>query len=165
MLLTNENMAAKLVKILAENKFTITLAESCTAGLVSSLLVRTPGASSVFWGGFVTYTLEAKQRVLGIDAEMLNKYHAVSRECACAMAESARAIADSTLGLSITGLAGPQDDGYGTLIGTVWIAGAYSGVPTYARLYRFKGGRNKIRAKAAAAALRFGFDLTRHIVE
>jgi PncC family amidohydrolase len=103
--------------------------------------------------------------MLGIDSGLLNKYHAVSRECACAMAESARARANSTIALSITGLAGPKGDDSGIPVGTVWVAGAYSGIPTYARLHRFTGGRNRIRAKAAAAALQLGLELARNLVK
>ncbi|MDR0409817.1 MAG: nicotinamide-nucleotide amidohydrolase family protein [Spirochaetaceae bacterium] len=165
MLQIAETMAGRLIKLLAENRFSIALAESCTAGLVGGLLARSPGASAVFWGAFVTYTIEAKQKMLGINAEMLEKYHAASRECACAMAESARSRANSTIALSVTGIAGPQGDGSDIPVGTVWIAGAYSGVPTRARLCRFTGGRNKIRAKAVAAALKFGLELTHNLVK
>jgi PncC family amidohydrolase len=165
MLQTAEGMAARFIKLLTEKHFSVALAESCTAGLVGSLLARVPGASAVFWGDFVTYTLEAKRQMLGIDAGLLEKCHAVSRECACAMAESARSRSNSTIGLSITGLAGPQGDGSPVRVGTVWIAGAYSGVPTYARLHRFTGGRNRVRAKAAAAALQFGLELLNNLVK
>ncbi|MDR2803427.1 MAG: nicotinamide-nucleotide amidohydrolase family protein [Treponema sp.] len=165
MLQTKESMALQLIKLLSKKKFSIALAESCTAGLTGSLLARTPGASSVFWGDFVVYTIDAKQKMLGIDAGLLEKYGTVSRECACAMAESARIRANSTFALSITGLAGPLGDGSSNPVGLVWIAGAYGGIPTRAQRYRFAGNRNSIRAKAAAAALRLGLDMVNNIVD
>ena len=79
-------LAEKLIRVLGESSRTLVLAESCTAGLISDLLVRVPGASSVFWGSFVCYTMAAKISMLGLDSGRLSLYGPVSRETACDMA-------------------------------------------------------------------------------
>lgn len=154
-----ERLAGRLIGALTEKRVSVATAESCTGGLLGSLLVRVPGASAVFWGGFVTYTLDAKQRTLGIDALLLEKHGAVSRECACAMAEAARRLANTDTALAVTGLAGPDGDGSANPVGTVWIAGACRGRHTLAVTGCFTGRRNEVRMKAAAAAITLGLEL------
>ncbi|MDR2343794.1 MAG: nicotinamide-nucleotide amidohydrolase family protein [Spirochaetaceae bacterium] len=151
--------AARLVNLLVEKHLRIAVAESCTGGLVGSLLAGVPGASDVFWGGFTSYTTDAKQKMLGIDAALLERYGAVSMECACAMAASARSRAEADLSLSVTGLAGPGGDGSANPVGTVWIGAACRGLPPFAKVHHFSGGRGEVRAKAAAAALGLGIGL------
>jgi PncC family amidohydrolase len=154
-----ERDAVRLVKLLTEKQLRIAVAESCTGGLVGSLLAVVPGASEVFWGGFICYTIDAKQKMLGIDAALLEHYGAVSAECACAMAASARERAEADLSLSVTGLAGPDGDGSANPVGTVWLGASYRGAPPSANVHHFTGSRNEIRARAAAAALMLGIDL------
>ncbi|MDR0663697.1 MAG: CinA family protein [Spirochaetaceae bacterium] len=156
-------LAAKLVKLLIEKRLTVAVAESCTGGLVGSLIAGVPGASAVFHGGYITYTVSAKREMLKIDADLLEKFGAVSGECACAMAEAARALTDSGIAVAITGLAGPSGDGSANKIGTVWVAGVHSGHPALARAYRFSGGRNSVRRKAAAAAIELGLELVKNL--
>jgi PncC family amidohydrolase len=151
--------AGRLIKALAENRLSIAVAESCTGGLLGSLLARVPGASSVFWGGFITYSLDAKQKILGIDPRLLDEYGAVSRECARAMAESARRLAGTDTALAVTGLAGPDGDGSDTPVGTVWIAGVFPEGAAKEAVYRFTDRRNVVRAKAAAAAIALGLEM------
>jgi PncC family amidohydrolase len=155
--------AEKVVRLLIEKRLSVAVAESCTGGLVGSLLAGVPGASAVFYGGFITYTVPAKREILKIDAELLEEFGAVSRECAISMAEAARALTDSAIALSITGLAGPSGDGSANRIGTVWVAGVRAGTPALARVYRFSGGRNSIRKKAAAAAIELGLELVKNL--
>jgi PncC family amidohydrolase len=117
------------------------------------MIARIPGASRVLWGSFVTYTLEAKIRMLGLNRETLEKYGAVSRETACAMAEGALEKSGVFLALALTGLAGPGGDGSAVPVGTVWIAAAVRGEPAEAAVFHFEGGRNQVRNSAALAAL------------
>lgn len=148
-----EAVARDLVQGLEASSKMIVLAESCTGGLAADLIARIPGASRVLWGSFVSYTPEAKVRMLGLNRETLEKYGAVSRETACAMAEGALEKSGVFLALALTGLAGPGGDGSAVPVGTVWIAAAVRGEPAEAAVFHFDGGRNQVRNSAAAAAL------------
>jgi PncC family amidohydrolase len=142
--------AEKLIREAAEGGLRIALAESCTGGLVSSLLTGVSGASRVLWGSFVAYTLEAKTAMLGVDPTILKKHGAVSRETALAMAEGALKESGADIAASVTGLAGPGGDGSDKLVGTVFIAGIRrASGPVELQEYRFTGSRDDIRRKAA----------------
>jgi PncC family amidohydrolase len=151
-----ETRAAALAESLAQNlrcrSRVIALAESCTAGLVADLLARVPGASQVLWGSFVCYTAEAKIGMLGLDRKRLERYGMVSEETARDMALGALAKSGVSLSAAVTGLAGPDGDGSGAVMGTVWVAVAGTG-QTAAREFRFQGSRNEVRLRAAAAVL------------
>ena len=137
----------------------VAAAESCTAGLASDLIARIPGASKVFWGSFVTYTVDAKVKMLGVPEPLIKKHGPVSRPVALAMAEGALERSGASWAFSVTGLAGPGDDGSGVPVGTVWIGVAGrdgekpSSVRTEAKVFLLKGSRNELRGEAAAAAL------------
>jgi PncC family amidohydrolase len=128
-------------------------AESCTAGLAADLIARIPGASRVFWGSFVTYSIDAKARMLGIEEALIRKFGAVSRETALAMAEGALRKSGADYAFSVTGLAGPDGDGSGIPVGTVWIATFSSGGEGRASVFSFQGERNEIRRAAAQKAI------------
>ena len=149
--------AGEIVRLLASGGKSIAAAESCTAGLAAGLIARVPGASRVFWGSFVTYSLDAKARMLGVSGELINKEGAVSRSVALAMAEGALEKSGASLAFSITGLAGPTGDGSETPIGTVWVGiagkGIGKGIKSEAKMFRFEGSRNEVREAAAKAAL------------
>lgn len=148
-----EDEAAALVRCLERLGKKAVAAESCTAGLAADLIARIPGASRVFWGSFVTYSIDAKIRMLGIDGALIRKFGAVSRETALAMAEGALKKSGADCAFSVTGLAGPDGDGSGLPVGTVWIATALTGGEGRASVFRFCGGRNEIRAAAAKKAI------------
>jgi len=157
--------AERIVKLLSARKETLAAAESCTAGLASDLIARISGASNVFWGSFITYTADAKIRMLGVSEELIAKYGAVSEAVALAMAEGALLKSGASWAFSVTGLAGPSGDGFtggdsGVIpVGTVWIGLARrenenSGqLRSEAKMFHFSGSRNEVRAAAAAAAL------------
>ena len=144
--------ARELVRRLSVLNTTVAAAESCTAGLAAALIARIPGASRVLWGSFVTYTPEAKIRMLGVGEECLRQNGAVSMETACAMARLALERSNAGYAFSITGLAGPGGDGK-MPAGTVWIATVRKGEEPEAVLFRFRGSRNQIRLRAAEKAL------------
>ena len=152
-------LAEQLVNFLDVSKKRLVIAESCTGGLCSDFLVSVPGASRVFLGSFITYTVEAKVKTLGIPEDIIEKYGAVSRDTALAMAEGALKLSGADLAVSITGLAGPEGDGSGVPIGTVWmaLAGLSEGpsglIWSEAKGCIFSGERNEIREAASAAAL------------
>jgi PncC family amidohydrolase len=145
--------AVLLIQTLAAASQTLAAAESCTAGLVADRLVRVPGASRVFWGSFVAYTEDAKARLLGIDPDLIRRHGAVSRETALAMASGALEKSGAHLAVSVTGLAGPDGDGSGQPVGTVWIGIARRGLPPEAVACRFAGDRNVVRGAAAQEAI------------
>lgn len=119
-------LGLKTVNLLKEKKLTVATAESCTGGLVSSYITAIPGTSSVFELGITSYSCRIKNKILGVDGETLKTLGAVSRETAYQMAENVRQIADSGIGVSVTGVAGP-DGSEGHAPGLVYIALAYNG--------------------------------------
>src|SRR5256885_16730461 len=103
-------MAEDLVALAAGEKLTIITAESCTCGLLATVLSEAPGAGKILHGGFVTYTKEHKAVALGVPDELLRSKGAVCDEVACAMADGALARSHADLAAAITGVAGPEPD-------------------------------------------------------
>ena len=156
----SDNIQSYAMNRLIESGKTISVAESCTGGLVGDLMTNTPGASGVFLGGVIVYTDEMKSKLLGVDAECLAEFGAVSHETAVQMAEKCRARLGTDLALSVTGLAGPGDDGVHT-VGTVFVALAAPEGTYVRRLYKDKWGRERIKHAAANHA----FDMIRRYLE
>ncbi len=148
-----ESFIDQIVKKLIDASLCVAFAESCTAGLVSGAMGRIPGASRAFWGSFITYSVDAKIKLLGIAPALIEKYGAVSEECALAMAEAALAKSGADVALSVTGLAGPEGDGSGLPVGTVWIGWCGKNFPSGAVLHQFSGSRNEIRESAADSVM------------
>ena len=111
-----------VIQGLKERGLTLGCAESCTGGLIAKRLTDIPGASQAFQGGIVSYTNEIKETLLGVPAHMLDRYGAVSREVAAAMAEGARKALNCDIALSSTGVAGPDQDDRGNEVGTMFVA-------------------------------------------
>lgn len=118
----DEDFPAVIVNCLRKNKETLALAESCTGGMLASLLINTPGASEVFLEGTVTYTDAAKTRVLGVTEELLAAKGAVSEEVVRAMAEGMREKSGADWALAISGIAGPGGGTKERPVGTVCLA-------------------------------------------
>ena len=97
----------RVVELLAEHKMTVTTAESCTGGLIAATLVNVPGASDVLNEGYITYSNEAKIRLVNVSPETLERYGAVSSQTAKEMANGAAKAAKAEAALSATGIAGP----------------------------------------------------------
>jgi PncC family amidohydrolase len=158
-----DSVAEGLVRLLINRSLRLAAAESCTGGLIAEAITRVPGSSACFWGSFVSYTSPAKTKMLGVGEDTLNTYGAVSGETAKAMAMGALERSGADAAVSITGLAGPDGDGSGIPVGTVWIASARKektenelAKPTaivYAKKYNFSGSRNEVRTMAAREAL------------
>jgi nicotinamide-nucleotide amidase len=146
------DIAETVGRLLLERGKTIALAESCTGGLIISLLVDVPGISSVLERGVVTYSNASKTDLLGVPEEVLQTHGAVSRETARAMAEGIRRRAGVELGLAVTGIAGPSGGTPEKPVGTVFI-GLSSGEGTEVHSHRFAGNRREIREQSADAAL------------
>ncbi|MBM6753264.1 competence/damage-inducible protein A [Lactobacillus alvi] len=148
------NLAGEVVRLLRAKGYRITAAESLTGGLFQSTLCSVSGASNVFNGGFVTYAAGAKEKLVGVPATTIQKYGVVSAETATAMAEGARQAMDADLGVSFTGVAGP-DALEGHPAGTVFVAIAQKNYPTKAWQLKLTGllGRQTIRNQSVAQVL------------
>lgn len=130
---------------------TLSAAESCTGGKISSLITSVPGASEYYLGSITSYAIPVKEKVLGVPEATINEYGVVSSEVAAAMAEGARNLTGSTYAVSTTGLAGPGGDEHNP-VGTVWIGIAGpNGTKTVKKVY--KNDRNRNIERFAAAAL------------
>lgn len=147
-----ENLAEAVVRLLKEAKATLALAESCTGGLVGKLVTDVPGSSQVFWGGATTYSNEAKTKILGVKEETLKEFGAVSQETAREMAQGIRCLSGATIGLSLTGIAGPEGGTDLKPVGLVYLGVAMEG-GTLTKEMRFLGDRGTVRTLAAKSAL------------
>lgn len=114
--------ARLLIEAYRKKGASLSLAESCTAGGIASLLGDIPGASDVLLSGLVTYSNSAKERLLFVDAQMLASYGAVSQQVACAMFDGLSKVGLANRGLAVTGIAGPRGGSKEKPVGTVWIA-------------------------------------------
>jgi nicotinamide-nucleotide amidase len=146
--------AESLLELCKSKKLTLATAESCTGGLVAGALSEIPGSSAVLDRGFVTYSNEAKQQMLGVTPATIEVYGAVSSECAEEMAKGALAHASVDLAVSITGIAGPTGAVRGKPIGLVYFcAASRSGrVIAYDRKYG-DIGRTNVRRESVLQAL------------
>lgn len=146
-------LAASLLGRLVSREETVTTVESCTGGLVGAMLTAEPGSSEAYVGGWVTYSNEMKQSMVGVPASIFNADGAVSRSCAEAMCAGAIERAGAHHALSITGIAGPGGGTDEKPVGTVWIARASADGTREARRFQFAGERAFVRELAAMSAL------------
>ena len=138
--------------LLRERGATLSVAESCTGGMVGERITSVAGSSDYFVGGFVTYTDRLKTDLLDVDAALIAEHTAVSKEVARAMAEGARTRTGSTFALSITGEAGPESS-TGAPVGTIFVGFAGPDAPAEALRFAMPGDRTRIRGFATQAAL------------
>lgn len=156
-----ESLESAVVALLQEKKLSLSTAESCTGGALADRITNVPGSSRVFLAGLVTYSCAAKQGLLGVSSELLEKHGAVSEAVAAAMAEGARRVTGSTFALSTTGVAGPGD-AEGKPAGTVFIALAAEGRATAVLPFLFSADRPTFKQRSVMAALDI---LRRHLLE
>ena len=147
-----ESLEEVVARVLTENRATIAVAESCTGGLVAEHLTNVPGSSSYFLGGVVCYSNDLKTSMVGVPAELIETKGAVSSEVALALADGIRRRTGATLGIGITGIAGPGGGTPEKPVGLVHIGIADERGPRE-KAIRFPGDRERIRAYATYAAL------------
>ena len=148
----SDTLEGVIAKLLLKNKKSLAIAESCTGGLLASRITDIPGSSKYFLTGVATYSNEAKNKILGISHEVIKKYGAVSKEVAETMAKNIRLIANSSIGIGISGIAGPGGGTKKKPVGLVYIA-ISTKKKTSCKEFRFLGQRNIVKRKATQAAL------------
>lgn len=157
----NTSLLEKLTKCLKKKKMTIAAAESLTGGMFQQELTSIPGASSVIKGGVVCYSAEVKQNVLKVKQETIEKQGVVSEQCAKELAENVAALVSADIGISFTGVAGPEEL-EGKPVGTVYIGIAIKGRPTIVEKLNLGGTRNANRIRS----VKYGcFYLLRYLKE
>jgi len=147
-----QDMEEVVGALLKQRRLKIAVAESCTGGLIGARITNIPGSSDYFERGAVTYSNLAKSEMLGVPAELIVQRGAVSSEVAAAMAEGIRQAAKTDIGLSVTGIAGPEGGSEQKPVGLVYTALAtIQSVKT--KEYRFLGDREQIRMQSSQMAL------------
>lgn len=145
-------LVRQLARVCIERGEMLAVAESCTGGGLAAALTSVAGSSAWFDRGFVTYSYEAKQELLGVSAASLKRHGAVSEAVAREMASGALKRSRATHTVAITGIAGPGGATPGKPVGLVWIAWASKG-KVRARQFHFKGGRAAVRRQSVVMAI------------
>ncbi|WP_312030848.1 MULTISPECIES: competence/damage-inducible protein A [Bacillaceae] len=154
--INDETIEENIISLLKEKKMKIASAESLTGGMFSNRLISVSGASNVCRGGIVCYDTNVKQDVLGVSKETIQNKGTVSEECALEMAEQVSSKLDADIGISFTGVAGP-DEVEGKSVGTVYIALTTSNGEKKVEKFIFSGDRNAIRRRATLKGLEIVF--------
>ena len=147
------SIAEETGRILAGRGWLVTTAESCTGGWVGQALTMVPGSSRWFDRGFVTYSNDAKQAMLGVRQLTLSKSGAVSEEVVREMALGAIARSRADLAVAVSGVAGPDGGSPDKPVGTVWIAWAMRDGTCNAQRFVFPGDRDSVRRQSVIRAL------------
>ena len=149
-----EILEAIIGQFLKEKNYMLAMAESCTGGLLGHRVTNIPGSSEYYLGSITAYSYEAKERLLKVSHETLEKYGAVSEETVLEMARGVRNALAADIGLSVSGIAGPGGGMPLKPVGTVWI-GLSTPTGDWANKFLFNGNRVQIKEQAAEAALQF----------
>ena len=148
-----DELASRVIEIFRAKGLSLALAESCTGGMIAETITNVAGASDIFYGSAVTYVNSAKEHILGVARETLEKHGAVSSECAEEMACGARRVYGADVAMSVTGIAGPGGGSEAKPVGTVWFGLATKdGAETFRR--RFDGDRAAVRRQTVEEVLR-----------
>ena len=145
-------MEEKIVRFQNEHNMMITTVESCTGGLIAARLVNVSGASNVFSEGYITYSEDAKAKMVGVNPETIKKYNVVSEEVAYEMASGGAKTANADVAVSVTGVAGPLGGTKDIPVGTVCI-GVYYKNKVITEKFLFNGDRLQVRNQAVDKAL------------
>ncbi len=139
--------------LLLEKDLTLSVAESCTGGICSSRFTDIPGSSAYFLGGAVVYSNESKEKLLGVSTDTLIRFGAVSEQTVSEMAQRARELFGSDIGISISGVAGPGGGTPEKPVGTVWFGFSHATSGTFCEKRNFAGTRDEIKNFAASTAI------------
>lgn len=152
-----ETLEVTIGKLLRERGLKLTVAESCTGGLLCDQITNVPGSSDYFIGGIVSYAYEAKVELLGVSWDTLKAYGAVSRETVLEMARGARRALDTDIGISVSGIAGPSGGMPEKPVGLTWV-GLAAPDGEWARKFVWSGDRRANKESSVSAALQFILD-------
>jgi len=155
------NLEKAIGDLLREKGWTLSIAESCTGGLICDRITDVSGSSDYFMGGMVNYSNESKAKHLGISLGYIKRYGAVSPQVARKMSQGVQKAFNTTFGLSTTGVAGPTGGTKRSPVGRVFI-GLASGRRTVVIKEDFQGGRRDIKSKAAEKVLQFLYEKLTH---
>ena len=144
----DEKLEVRAGELLRARGLSVALAESCTGGLIAHRLTNVPGSSEYVRGGIVSYSNDAKQKVLGVQAETLMAHGAVSEQTAREMARGARMLLDSDIALAVTGVAGPGGGSAGKPVGLTYVGMV---APDYEQVKRFVWPHDRLGNKEASA--------------
>mgnify|MGYP005843744165 CR=1 FL=1 len=147
-------LAERAGRLIARQKILLVTAESCTGGWISAAVTAVPGSSAWFERGFVSYSNQAKQDMLGVAANTLDRYGAVSEEVVLEMARGAIDRSRGHLSLAVSGIAGPDGGSADKPIGTVWIAWGQKLGYAEAQCFGFSGDRQAVRRQTVIEALK-----------
>ena len=148
-----DQLAGQAGNALKHHALTLVTAESCTGGWVAREITAIPGSSHWFDRGFVTYTNQSKQEMLGVQKATLDEYGAVSEQTVREMAEGALQHSQASVSIAISGIAGPGGGSAEKPVGTVWLAWAVAVKPVRTQVQYYTGDREQIRQQAVVAAL------------
>ena len=146
--------AESLSRELRARSQTLTTVESCTGGLVGAAITALPGSSDIYPGGYITYSNELKQRMVGVSANILKTHGAVSAQTAIEMAMGGLGHTNADHAIAITGIAGPNGGSDEKPVGTVWICVCGPERKTDCRRFLFPGERPSVRESSAISAMR-----------
>jgi len=155
--MTDETLEILVGKLMTQSGLRLAVAESCTGGLIGHRITNVPGSSAYYMGGVITYSNEAKMRLLGVHQETLEQHGAVSQETVLEMARGVRQALEADIGISVSGIAGPDGGTADKPVGLVWI-GFSAGSSDAAWKYNWIGDRLQIKEQAAEQALRLLVD-------
>ena len=147
-----QTLEEQVYQLIKQYHITLSTAESATGGMIASRLIHVPGISEFFEQGYVTYSNEAKVKMIGVSRELIDTYGVVSKEVADNMAQCAARTAGTDAALSVTGIAGPDGGTTDCPVGTVYI-GCYLKNQTLVEHHVFEGNRTEVRKKATNRAL------------
>jgi nicotinamide-nucleotide amidase len=148
----SQTMESVVGEVLGQKGLTLSVAESCTGGLISHLLTNVPGSSDYFQGGVTVYSNQSKVDLLGVSPETIRRHGAVSDQAVREMAEGVRRKLKTDIGIAVTGVAGPGGGSSEKPVGTVHLGLASEGV-TVSQKYRFWGNRDQNKLNSAMMAL------------
>ena len=145
----------KIIKFIIKKKLSVSVAESCTGGMLASIITSVSGSSKIFNMGLITYSNQAKSRILKISKKILNKFGAVSKECCIKMTQNLKKISKSDICISTTGIAGPLGGSLAKPVGTVYV-GIYIKKKIVIKKYNFNSKllRKSIQKKTCIEVLK-----------